>query len=139
MDIAPDDAGTTSGVVNTGSATAGVITPVLFGVIVDWTGKWMRSFAGAIVVPFAGRLLHAAEASGSPDGASPGIAARGGTGVRGSAAAGERRHGRYRPNIRWNGAPEGNRALAPQKSQMTLIVGALRVFVSEQSLGREYL
>lgn len=48
MDIAPDFAGTASGILNTGAAIAGIITPIVFGVIVDLTGSWTLPFAGSI-------------------------------------------------------------------------------------------
>jgi nitrate/nitrite transporter NarK len=56
MDIAPDYAGTASGILNTGAAIAGIITPVVFGIIVDRTGNWTLPFAGAICVQTAGAI-----------------------------------------------------------------------------------
>ncbi len=56
MDIAPDYAGTASGILNTGAAIAGIITPVVFGIIVDRTGNWTLPFAGAIGVQIVGAI-----------------------------------------------------------------------------------
>ena len=57
IDVAPDYAGTASGVLNTGSALAGIITPVLFGIIVDLTGDWTLPFAGSIIVLLGGAFV----------------------------------------------------------------------------------
>ena len=48
MDVAPRYAGTASGFVNTGAAVAGIVSPLLFGFIVDRTGNWTLPFAGSI-------------------------------------------------------------------------------------------
>lgn len=48
MDIAPRYAGTASGFVNAGAAVAGIISPVVFGVIIDATGNWTLPFAGSV-------------------------------------------------------------------------------------------
>ena len=48
MDVAPRYAGTASGFVNTGAAVAGIVSPLLFGFIVDRTGDWTLPFAGSI-------------------------------------------------------------------------------------------
>jgi len=52
MDVAPRYAGTASGLMNAGSAIAGIISPVIFGFIIDSTGNWTLPFAGS-----AGLLL----------------------------------------------------------------------------------
>ena len=57
MDIAPDFAGTASGILNTGSAVAGIITPIAFGLIVDLTGSWTLPFAGSIGLMLVGAIL----------------------------------------------------------------------------------
>ncbi len=54
LDVAPDYAGTASGMVNTGAAVAGIISPFLFGVIIDRTGNWTLPFVGSIVLLLAG-------------------------------------------------------------------------------------
>jgi sugar phosphate permease len=56
MDIAPDYAGTASGMLNAGSAVAGIVTPIVFGVIVDLTGSWTLPFAGSIILLLAGAI-----------------------------------------------------------------------------------
>ena len=54
MDVAPAYAGLASGLVNTGSAVAGIISPLLFGLIVDATGNWTLPFAGSVVLLLVG-------------------------------------------------------------------------------------
>jgi sugar phosphate permease len=56
MDIAPGYAGTASGILNTGAAIAGIITPVVFGIIVDQTGNWTLPFAGSICLQIVGAI-----------------------------------------------------------------------------------
>ncbi|MFJ7439669.1 MFS transporter [Methylorubrum thiocyanatum] len=48
MDIAPQYAGTASGLMNFGSAFAAIVSPLTFGLIVDLTGNWVLPFAGSI-------------------------------------------------------------------------------------------
>src|SRR5262249_10087530 len=48
MDIAPKFAGTASGIMNTGSAVAAIISPIVFGMIIDATGNWELPFLGSI-------------------------------------------------------------------------------------------
>jgi hypothetical protein len=48
MDIAPQYAGTGSGLMNTGSAVAAIVSPLAFGLIVDLTGSWVLLFAVSI-------------------------------------------------------------------------------------------
>ena len=48
MDIAPKYSGTASGLMNTGSAVAAIISPIVFGMIVDMTGSWTLPFVGSI-------------------------------------------------------------------------------------------
>ena len=48
MDIAPKYAGTGSGLMNTGSAVAAIVSPIVFGLIVDMTGDWTLPFIGSI-------------------------------------------------------------------------------------------
>jgi sugar phosphate permease len=54
MDVAPAYAGTASGFVNAGAAVAGIISPILFGYIIDATGNWTLPFAGSIVLLLIG-------------------------------------------------------------------------------------
>ena len=56
LDIAPRYAGTASGLVNAGSAVAGIISPILFGVIIDRTGNWTLPFVGSIVLLLLGAV-----------------------------------------------------------------------------------
>ena len=57
MDIAPAHAGTAAGLMNTGSAVASIITPLVFGVIVDKTGNWNIPFAGSFIFLLLGCVL----------------------------------------------------------------------------------
>jgi len=48
MDIAPAYSGTASGLMNTGSALAVILSPVVFGYIIDQTGNWSLPFWGTM-------------------------------------------------------------------------------------------
>lgn len=48
MDIAPEYSGTASGFMNTGSALAAILSPVVFGMIIDATGNWSLPFYGTM-------------------------------------------------------------------------------------------
>ncbi|MBV9655972.1 MAG: MFS transporter [Acetobacteraceae bacterium] len=54
MDVAPRYAGTASGLMNAGSAIAGIISPIVFGIIIDSTGNWTLPFAGSACLLLAG-------------------------------------------------------------------------------------
>jgi MFS family permease len=45
MDVAPDHAGTAGGLMNTGFGIAGILSPAIFGLLVDQTGSWVVPFA----------------------------------------------------------------------------------------------
>jgi sugar phosphate permease len=57
MDIAPAHAGTAAGLMNTGSAVASIITPLIFGFIVDRTGNWNIPFIGSFMFLIIGCAL----------------------------------------------------------------------------------
>ncbi len=57
MDIAPQHSGTASGLMNTGSALAAIVSPPVFGYIVDRTGDWHLPFIGSIILLVAGTAL----------------------------------------------------------------------------------
>jgi MFS family permease len=57
MDIAPDYCGTASGIMNTGSAMAAILSPVISGYVIDKTGNWELPFVGSIVLMGIGVLL----------------------------------------------------------------------------------
>jgi len=44
MDIAPRYAGTASGLMNTGSAFAAIVSPLVAGYVIDVTGNWYLPF-----------------------------------------------------------------------------------------------
>jgi len=48
MDITPKHVGIASGLVNAGSAIAGIFSPIVFGFVVDHTGNWTLPFAGSV-------------------------------------------------------------------------------------------
>lgn len=57
MDIAPKYSGTASGLMNTGSALAAIVSPVIAGYIIDKTGVWELPFIGSIVLLLLGAML----------------------------------------------------------------------------------
>ncbi len=57
MDIAPEASGTASGIMNTGSALAAIISPVVGGFLIDSTGNWQLPFVGSMVLMLAGAAL----------------------------------------------------------------------------------
>jgi MFS family permease len=57
MDIAPKFSGTASGMMNTGSAFAAIVSPVVFGYIVDKTGHWTWPFMGSMALMLFGAAL----------------------------------------------------------------------------------
>lgn len=57
MDIAPELAGTASGMMNTGSAMAAIISPVVGGFIIDVSGNWQLPFLGTIALMALGAVL----------------------------------------------------------------------------------
>ncbi len=50
MDIAPQLAGTAGGLMNCGSALAAILSPTIFGIIIDATGSWPLPFIGTMVL-----------------------------------------------------------------------------------------
>jgi MFS family permease len=57
MDIAPDLSGTASGMMNSGSAFAAIVSPLIGGVLIDMTGNWELPFIGSIVLMALGACL----------------------------------------------------------------------------------
>ncbi len=57
MDIAPEYSGTASGMMNTGSALAAIISPVIGGYLIDKTGNWELPFVGSMVLMGVGVVL----------------------------------------------------------------------------------
>jgi MFS family permease len=57
MDIAPKYSGTASGLMNTGSALAAIISPVVGGYIIDVTGNWDWPFIGSMALMLVGAIL----------------------------------------------------------------------------------
>ena len=57
MDIAPDYSGTASGIMNTGSALAAIVSPVIGGWMIDATGNWDLPFLCSMALMLAGAGL----------------------------------------------------------------------------------
>jgi MFS family permease len=57
MDIAPDYAGSASGMMNFGFGIAGIISPVVFGGLLDWAGSWTIPFYGSMGLLLLGAAL----------------------------------------------------------------------------------
>jgi MFS family permease len=57
MDIAPEYSGTASGIMNTGSALAAIVSPVIGGWMIDATGNWDLPFLCSMVLMLAGAGL----------------------------------------------------------------------------------
>jgi nitrate/nitrite transporter NarK len=57
MDIAPQYSGTASGIMNTGSALAALVSPLAFGMIIDRTGNWTLPFIASIVLLGLGAIF----------------------------------------------------------------------------------
>ena len=57
MDIAPRHSGTASGLMNSGSALAAILSPLVFGVIIDLTNNWTLPFVGSIAMLAVGAVL----------------------------------------------------------------------------------
>lgn len=56
MDIAPQHAGTAGGLMNTGFGVAGVLSPLVFGMLLDATGSWQVPFAVSAALLFIGAV-----------------------------------------------------------------------------------
>jgi MFS family permease len=57
MDMAPQHAGTAGGMMNLGFGIAGVLSPSIFGFLLQYTGSWQVPFATSVVLLFIGVLL----------------------------------------------------------------------------------
>ncbi len=57
MDIAPRFSGSASGLMNSGSALAAIISPLVFGYVIDKTGDWELPFIGSIGLLLFGSIL----------------------------------------------------------------------------------
>jgi MFS family permease len=57
MDIAPKYSGSASGMMNFGFGLAGIISPLVFGFLIDRTGSWTLPFAGSIFLLLLGAGL----------------------------------------------------------------------------------
>jgi MFS transporter, ACS family, glucarate transporter len=57
MDIAPQYSGTASGIMNTGSALAAILSPVISGFVIDTTHNWQLPFVGSIALMALGVVL----------------------------------------------------------------------------------
>jgi MFS family permease len=57
MDIAPGYAGTASGFMNLGFGVAGMLSPLVFGYLVDVTGSWALPFVGSVGLLILGAAM----------------------------------------------------------------------------------
>lgn len=57
MDIAPEYSGTASGFMNFGFGLAGMISPIVFGIIIDQTGRWDYPFVMSLGFLLLGAVL----------------------------------------------------------------------------------
>jgi len=55
-DIAPDYAGSSSALMNAAGAVAGILSPVVFGLILDRTGSWTLPFAVSLALLLLGAV-----------------------------------------------------------------------------------
>jgi MFS family permease len=56
MDIAPNHAGTAGGLMNTGFGIAGIVSPIIFGHLIDVTGSFAASFTLSAALLVVGGL-----------------------------------------------------------------------------------
>ena len=56
MDVAPRFSGSASGLMNSGSALAAILSPIVFGFVIDKTNNWELPFLGSIVLLFLGSI-----------------------------------------------------------------------------------
>jgi nitrate/nitrite transporter NarK len=57
MDIAPRYSGSASGMMNFGFGVAGIISPLVFGYLIDRTGSWTLPLSGSILLLLLGAAL----------------------------------------------------------------------------------
>jgi ACS family glucarate transporter-like MFS transporter len=57
MDVTLEHAGTASGIMNTGSALAAILSPVVSGYLIDISGNWQLPFVGSMILMGVGMLL----------------------------------------------------------------------------------
>jgi MFS family permease len=56
MDIAPKYSGTAAGLMNSGSAFAAIVSPIVAGVVIDITGNWYLPFLMSMGLLLLGTL-----------------------------------------------------------------------------------
>lgn len=54
MDLMPSQSETASGIMNFGFGMAGIISPLVIGGLVQWTGNWSLAFSTSIAVLICG-------------------------------------------------------------------------------------
>jgi MFS family permease len=57
MDIAPKFSGSASGLMNIGSPLAAIVSPLVFGYLIDKTGNWNFPFVGSIAILLVGSVV----------------------------------------------------------------------------------
>ena len=66
MDIAPKYSGTASGLMNTGSALAAIVSPLVAGFVIDVTGNWYLPFLMSMGLLLLGGFSRLPDAPGTP-------------------------------------------------------------------------
>ena len=69
MDTVPRHAGLASGIMNFGSAFAGILSPLFYGIVVDLTGSWTIPFSVSVALLVLGAALSFALHPGEKAGA----------------------------------------------------------------------
>jgi MFS family permease len=57
MDITPQFSGSASGLMNIGSPLAAIVSPAVFGYVIDKTGNWTLPFLGSILILLVGSIV----------------------------------------------------------------------------------
>jgi MFS family permease len=57
MDITPEFSGSASGLMNIGSPLAAIVSPLIFGYVIDKTGNWNYPFFGSIFILLCGSIV----------------------------------------------------------------------------------
>jgi MFS family permease len=57
MDIAPQFSGSASGLMNIGSPLAAIVSPLVFGYVIDRTGNWNLPFLGSVSILLIGSIV----------------------------------------------------------------------------------
>jgi MFS family permease len=73
MDIAPNYAGSASALMNAAGAVAGILSPLMFGWILDWSGSWTAPFVVSLGLLLVGAAMTYWFRPDQPLGVVPGV------------------------------------------------------------------